>query len=81
MSKPDWRCAHAEDLDAICAIAAQIHPDLPERPDVLAEKIRLCPGGCALAIPDNTTEPPKAPAMNSRRFIIAARHCPVRKSI
>jgi len=46
MSKPDWRCAHAEDLDAICAIAAQIHPDLPERPDVLAEKIRLCPGGC-----------------------------------
>ncbi|WP_439409568.1 GNAT family N-acetyltransferase [Bradyrhizobium sp. DASA03076] len=46
MSKPRWRRAHATDLAAISAIAARIHPDLPERPEVLAEKMRLCPDGC-----------------------------------
>jgi len=46
MSKPRWRQAHATDLEAISAIAARIHPDLPERPDVLAEKMRLSPDGC-----------------------------------
>lgn len=50
MSKPYWRLAHAEDLDAISAIAARIHPDLPERPDVLAEKMRLYPDGCRVLI-------------------------------
>ncbi|WP_234679061.1 GNAT family N-acetyltransferase [Bradyrhizobium monzae] len=46
MSKPHWRRAHAEDIEAISAIAAQIHPDLPERPEVLSEKMRLYPDGC-----------------------------------
>lgn len=46
MSKPRWRQAHATDLEAISAIAARIHPELPERPDVLAEKMRLFPEGC-----------------------------------
>ena len=46
MSKPHWRRAHATDLEAISAIAARIHPDLPERPEVLAEKMRLYPDGC-----------------------------------
>jgi len=31
--------------------------------------IRLFPGGCALEIPDNATDPAKQPAMNSRRLI------------
>jgi GNAT superfamily N-acetyltransferase len=48
MSKPHWRRAHTEDIDAISAIAAQIHPDLPERPEVLAEKMRLYPDGCCV---------------------------------
>lgn len=46
MSKPYWRRAHAADLSAIDAIAARIHPDLPERPEVLSEKMRLYPDGC-----------------------------------
>jgi GNAT superfamily N-acetyltransferase len=46
MSKPHWRRAHTGDLEAISVIAARIHPDLPERPEVLAEKMRLYPDGC-----------------------------------
>jgi ribosomal protein S18 acetylase RimI-like enzyme len=46
MSLPCWRLAHAADLEAISAIAAQTHIDLPERPDVFAEKMRLYPQGC-----------------------------------
>jgi GNAT superfamily N-acetyltransferase len=45
MSKPHWRPARASDLVVISAIAARVHPDLPERAEVLAEKIRLSPGG------------------------------------
>jgi GNAT superfamily N-acetyltransferase len=45
MSKPHWRPARASDLSAISAIAARIHPDLPERPEVFAEKMRLYPDG------------------------------------
>ncbi|MET4216505.1 GNAT superfamily N-acetyltransferase [Bradyrhizobium sp. LB7.2] len=45
MSKPHWRPARASDLPAISAIAARIHPDLPERPEVFAEKMRLYPDG------------------------------------
>ncbi|GGI23500.1 N-acetyltransferase [Bradyrhizobium guangdongense] len=46
MSKPHWRHAHAGDLEAICTIAARIHPDLAERPEIFAEKMRLYPRGC-----------------------------------
>ncbi|MBR0832895.1 GNAT family N-acetyltransferase [Bradyrhizobium manausense] len=48
MSKPHWRRAHATDLAAISTIAARIHPDLPERPDVFAEKMQLYPDGCCV---------------------------------
>ncbi|QOZ08821.1 GNAT family N-acetyltransferase [Bradyrhizobium sp. CCBAU 51765] len=50
MSKPHWRPAHTSDLPAISAIAAQIHPDLPERPEVFAEKMRLYPDGCRVLV-------------------------------
>lgn len=50
MSKPHWRPAHASDLPAISAIAARIHPELPERPEVFAEKMRLYPDGCRVLI-------------------------------
>ena len=49
-SKPHWRPAHEADLSAIVEIAARIHPDLPERPEVFAEKMRLCPDGCRVLI-------------------------------
>jgi GNAT superfamily N-acetyltransferase len=50
MSKPHWRPARASDLPAISAIAARIHPDLPERPEVLADKMRLSPDGCRVLV-------------------------------
>lgn len=53
MSKPHWRLARASDLAAIVAIAARVHPDLPERPEVFAEKMRLCPDGCRVLAADD----------------------------
>ena len=55
MSKPHWRHAHASDLPAIGAIAARIHPDLPEGPEVFAEKMRLYPDGCRVLAAENET--------------------------
>jgi hypothetical protein len=45
-----WREAALADLAAIGEIAAQIHPDLPERAEVLAEKMRLYPHGCRVLL-------------------------------
>ena len=53
MTKPHWRPAQASDLPAISAIAARIHPDLPERPEVFAEKMRLYPQGCRVLVADD----------------------------
>ncbi|UPK32871.1 GNAT family N-acetyltransferase [Bradyrhizobium sp. 186] len=53
MSKPHWRHACASELPAIIAIAARIHPDLPERAEVFAEKMRLYPDGCFALVADN----------------------------
>ena len=41
-----WRPATNGDLADIVAIAADVHPDLPERPAVLDEKRALFPQGC-----------------------------------
>jgi hypothetical protein len=41
-----WRGARATDLSRIHAIATRVHPALPERRAVLAEKVALFPAGC-----------------------------------
>jgi hypothetical protein len=41
-----WRQAESSDLHRINEIADQIHTDLPERPEVFAEKLSLFPSGC-----------------------------------
>jgi len=53
MSKPHWRPARVSDLRAIVAIAARIHPDLPERPEVFVEKMQLYPPGCRVLVADD----------------------------
>ncbi|EJN10444.1 acetyltransferase, N-acetylglutamate synthase [Bradyrhizobium sp. YR681] len=53
MTKPHWRPTRTSDLPAISAIAARIHPGLAERPDVFAEKMRLCPEGCRVLTADD----------------------------
>jgi GNAT superfamily N-acetyltransferase len=41
-----WRPMKAVDLAAVDDLSARIHPDFPERPEILAEKFRLFPRGC-----------------------------------
>lgn len=41
-----WRQARADDLPAIDAVGDACHPGLPEAPEVMAEKLALCPEGC-----------------------------------
>lgn len=36
----------AHDLPGVTALSVRVHPNYPERPEVLAEKFRLFPGGC-----------------------------------
>jgi hypothetical protein len=43
---PIWRSAKSDDLEMINRIADMIHVDLPERPEVFAEKLQLFPQGC-----------------------------------
>lgn len=42
----EWHPLDAGDLDELCRIAAFAHPNLPERVEVFAEKLRLFPEGC-----------------------------------
>ncbi|PIT00861.1 acetyltransferase [Bradyrhizobium nitroreducens] len=53
MSKLHWRPARVSDFRAIVAIATQIHPDLPERPEVFMEKMQLYPPGCRVLVAEN----------------------------
>lgn len=41
----DWKPLQAGDMPAVLAIAGRLHPGLPERLEVLAEKRRLFPDG------------------------------------
>jgi ribosomal protein S18 acetylase RimI-like enzyme len=43
---PDWRPLTQADLADVARIAGVVHPDLPERREVFAEKRRLFPTGC-----------------------------------
>jgi hypothetical protein len=43
---PIWRRMTAADLPAVHALSMRVHPDYPERAEVLAEKQALFPSGC-----------------------------------
>ncbi len=47
-----WRKGELSDLPDIMTIATAIHPDLPERRDVIAEKMRLSSDGCRVLMSD-----------------------------
>ena len=42
----NWRAMTDADLPAVQALADAAHPGLPERPEVLADKLRHFPEGC-----------------------------------
>jgi GNAT superfamily N-acetyltransferase len=47
-----WRSAAATDLVDIQRIGDQLHPDLRERPEVFAERLKLFPEGCFALVRD-----------------------------
>jgi GNAT superfamily N-acetyltransferase len=47
-----WRKAKGSDLPGIMTIGAEVHPGLPERVEVIAEKMRLCPDACRVLVSD-----------------------------
>jgi hypothetical protein len=49
-----WRVATAADLASIQRIGNAIHTDLPERPEIFAEKLKLFPEGCFVLTRDET---------------------------
>lgn len=52
-----WRRARRDDLAAVDAIGDEVHPGLPERPEVFAEKFGLFPQGwVVLEAPDGTVQ-------------------------
>jgi ribosomal protein S18 acetylase RimI-like enzyme len=50
-----WRKAQGSDLPDVMAIAAAVHPDLPERTAVIAEKMRLYADGCRVLVSDGAS--------------------------
>lgn len=51
-SAPVWLPLSLSDIADVAAIAAQLHPSLPERTAVLAEKAALFPEGCRKLLVD-----------------------------
>ena len=47
-----WRPTTATDLEAIQTIANVVHPDLSERREIFAEKLRLFSEGCLVCVED-----------------------------
>jgi GNAT superfamily N-acetyltransferase len=47
-----WRNLTIDDIEPLAQVANKIHPGLPERDEVFAERIKLFPAGC-LALVDN----------------------------
>lgn len=45
-----WRPMSGHDLDAVIAVAAAVHINHPERPEVLAERLGLFPAGAWIAV-------------------------------
>src|SRR4051812_5907909 len=45
-SNRPWRPMSADDLAAVHALSMRVHPNYPERAEVLAEKFKLFPAGC-----------------------------------
>ena len=49
-----WRVAAAADLRDVQEIADAIHVDLPERPELFMEKLKLFPEGCFVLLQNET---------------------------
>ena len=52
----DWRPLSVEDVASLAKVADTIHPSLPERDEVFAERIELFPKGCLALVEEGSTE-------------------------
>jgi ribosomal protein S18 acetylase RimI-like enzyme len=50
-ARAPWRAMAEDDLQAVHALSTRVHPNHPERAEVLAEKFRLYPRGCFVLTP------------------------------
>lgn len=46
MEEPVWREMREGDLEGVMALAAVVHPGLPERIEVFADRLAIFPAGC-----------------------------------
>src|SRR4051812_31001596 len=53
---PNWRAMEPGDLSAVMNIAAVVHPALPEKIEVFAERLALFPRGCHVLDGDDGVE-------------------------
>lgn len=65
-----WRAMALADLSDVQRVAAAVHADMPERPEVFAERLALFPAGClmteggyAIAHPARPGAPPALDAL------------------
>ncbi|KAH7382393.1 hypothetical protein DE146DRAFT_748665 [Phaeosphaeria sp. MPI-PUGE-AT-0046c] len=49
-----WRRLELRDIEALVSIADTIHPGLPERTEVFAERVILFPAGCLALVDDQS---------------------------
>jgi ribosomal protein S18 acetylase RimI-like enzyme len=54
--KATWRIMNVQDNDSVATIASKVHPGLPERDEVFAQRITLFPDGCYALVSSETTE-------------------------
>jgi hypothetical protein len=48
-----WQFLESTDIPSVLAVAAQVHPDLFERPEIFREKFALFPQGCKKLLINN----------------------------
>ena len=53
ITSSDWQPLEKQNIESLNKIADQIHTNVPERPEVFAEKMRLFPVGCRGLIFEN----------------------------
>jgi hypothetical protein len=51
-----WRHLSLDDVTSVSRISDEVHAELPERPEVFAERIRLFPEGCRGLVASATNE-------------------------
>lgn len=55
-AKEIWIPLSMNNIESLIQVAEKVHPDLPERDEVFAERIKLFPDGCLALVDEETNE-------------------------